>query len=740
MPRLPTTPASFKAPVAASQARSKAQDIVDANRSKAEKLFNGRQAKKNLIRLLARADRELSAQLDEMKRRGPAYRPWTQADTEATLAIVREQLGVMAPGFKALLNANAERARELGAKGTVQLLEHFEQTMPGTIRPLSIEGASQLLSGTVLSRHASSVARYGAMTIASIQRELAVGALINRTFDEMATRLQREQPLLSRRYFAERVVRTECMSAYNAGHLDEIAAQRAGNFPDLEKKLIETFDKRTGQDSYKAHGQIRKPEEMFVDGNGRQYLHPPGRPNDRGVVVPWRREWSRKNRSKTDLLDAPEVQPVQAPVVPVADQKPEPFLVPVIAPPKQAPIAPDTVRVALSKSKKADAEKSREMATLYAKHKNDLEALRVADTILNQINPSDIRMTQESVPKALVDKYLNAMRSGTVNGLPKPLFVSSNAEKFPLGDESHAYLTALGQHYKDIGKNLPLIEGRVHSDARIKSLIAMHNERATTMQAFGSRLHDGFEKGDMGLVRDEVRRQLSFAGKNMSNDIINPSADRLRSIAIVPLPGNAGALHSTTSGQIGTSQKAFDALKSGCKRLADGASFEELSATDRWAITMLFHEESHGFSPQSGGAYKGIGVHFEEVGTELLARRAIRRLMGPNDSVVATIKQPEWETDVKMYSRYSLAAYPKKIGSFLDALRASACPSDDLVTRVEDAFIRIRTGTIQQPPRSIKTPAEYFDAFINNLGDDIPAGRRELIRQKLMQRIDKVEN
>lgn len=313
MPRLPTTPASFKAPVAASQARSKAQDIVDANRSKAEKLFNGKQAKKNLIQLLARADRELSAQLDEMKRRGPGYRPWTQADTEATLAIVREQLGVMAPGFKALLNANAERARELGARGTVQLLEHFEQTMPGTIRPLSIEGASQLLSGTVLSRHASSVARYGAITIASIQHELAVGALINRTFDEMAGRLQREQPLLSRRYFAERIVRTECMNAYNAGHLDEINAQRAGSFPDLEKKLIETFDKRTGQDSFKAHGQIRKPNEMFVDGNGRQYLHPPGRPNDRGVVVPWRREWDSKTRSAEPEKNAaqPSVSPGQ---------------------------------------------------------------------------------------------------------------------------------------------------------------------------------------------------------------------------------------------------------------------------------------------------------------------------------------------------------------------------------------------------------------------------------------------
>lgn len=311
MPKLPTTPASFSTPVAASRARSKAQEIVDANREKAEKLFNGRTAKKSLIQLLARADRELSTQLDEMKQRGPTFRPWTQADTEATLSIVREQLGRMSPEFKALLNANAARARELGVRGTVELLEHFEQTMPGTIRPLALEGASHLLQTTLLSRYQTSVARYGQQVIASIQRELAVGTLINRTFDEMAGRLQREQPLLSRRYFAERIVRTECMNAYNAGHLDEINAQRAGAFPDLEKKLIETFDKRTGQDSFKAHGQIRKPNEMFIDGNGRQYLHPPGRPNDRGVVVPWRREWDSKSRSAEP--EKKQAQPLAAP-------------------------------------------------------------------------------------------------------------------------------------------------------------------------------------------------------------------------------------------------------------------------------------------------------------------------------------------------------------------------------------------------------------------------------------------
>ena len=686
--------------MAASRARSRAQEIVDANREKAEKLFTGRAAKKNLIQLLARADRELSAQLDEMKRRGPAYRPWTQADTEATLAIVREQLGMMAPGFKALLNANAERARELGAKGTVQLLEHFEQTMPGTIRPLSIEGASQLLSGTVLSRHASSVARYGAITIASIQRELAVGALINRTFGEMASRLQREQPLLSRRYFAERVVRTECMSAYNAGHLDEITAQRAGNFPDLEKKLIETFDRRTGQDSYKAHGQIRKPEEMFVDGNGRQYLHPPGRPNDRGVVVPWRREWSRKDRSKAELLEAPEVQPRQVPTaVPVAEQKPEPV----------ATIDTKKAGFKLAKPSKVFAD-----IPLATSARNFVHASE--EVPLDHVFMSSVRLTSKSVPTALVDSLVAQIKAPAPAD-QKPVFVQVGKLLYPADEHSNAWVIAHHKAYpKQISFSAPVIS---------KDILAAITEkpRTYTTAEIGSIFKAGVD--DPAAHRAFLRSIVAEPGSSaVSYDVKYRRAGLNKSAAENMGKSRAVAYHDW-AGEIVYDNQTLIRQKNAGLELKRGASFQSLTEQHKHAINTAFHEELHGMSPMVKSAFTDHGRVLEEVSTELLSRRALRRVFGLPNTLQDYVGSRPYQEHGVWYAQGG--GYAPTIEHFFTKLSATGIPQENLVARVENAFLKLRAGDYSKPRPPITSAEQYAKEFVAHFGADLTDYQRESV-------------
>lgn len=65
------------------------------------------------------------------------------------------------------------------------------------------------------------------------------------------------------------------------------ATQSSKDASDLKKSAIATFDARTSYDSYPVHGQVRELDEMFEDGAGRRYLHPPGRPNDREKEIPW---------------------------------------------------------------------------------------------------------------------------------------------------------------------------------------------------------------------------------------------------------------------------------------------------------------------------------------------------------------------------------------------------------------------------------------------------------------------
>lgn len=67
--------------------------------------------------------------------------------------------------------------------------------------------------------------------------------------------------------------------------------------PKLQRKLIETFDDRTGDDSKILHGQIRDMGDPFVyvPPFGKKgyppFMMPPGRPLDRSVVIPWAPHW-----------------------------------------------------------------------------------------------------------------------------------------------------------------------------------------------------------------------------------------------------------------------------------------------------------------------------------------------------------------------------------------------------------------------------------------------------------------
>jgi len=79
------------------------------------------------------------------------------------------------------------------------------------------------------------------------------------------------------------------MGAYNRAGWEAIREADA-QLGDMVKIVSETFDSRTGADSFAVHGQIRRPEEAFEWWDGL-YHHPPNRPNDRATVVPHRVSW-----------------------------------------------------------------------------------------------------------------------------------------------------------------------------------------------------------------------------------------------------------------------------------------------------------------------------------------------------------------------------------------------------------------------------------------------------------------
>jgi hypothetical protein len=329
-------PVSFSRPTPASRAKSVAQAYLDKVRTQA--LANA--GPSGLLPLLRRAEATLTLRQKALLIDGDE--PATPTHVDALLAQVRAAMLVLEPAMLGLLErVSAENAR-LGAKSTTHLLALFEGANPGALRPIAVL-ESVVAGKTVLERHESSVKRYGEHVIGRFRDVMQEGILLGDTFDQMTRRVHETGgAFLPTRGWAERIVRTEGMSALNGGAHLEMIEQHAKAFPDLEKKLIETFDARTAEDSYPAHGQVRPLNGHFRDGKGREYLYPPGRPNDRGVHVPWRRAWMEPDRDDEALAATVAAEP-PPPAVATPAEAPPPVLPPLPVVPAAPPPAPAVV-------------------------------------------------------------------------------------------------------------------------------------------------------------------------------------------------------------------------------------------------------------------------------------------------------------------------------------------------------------------------------------------------------------
>jgi hypothetical protein len=284
-----------------------------------------------MVSILKEADANLSKRLH-----GIVKKKGTDATfTEAQAHLFRKQIQLVTEYLeKRLVGHTHEQAMLAVAKGvasTTRLAKKLEQKFTGIARPLAIDSVAMQdaitrgAGASLLRQHVSSVSRYGKGMIADFERVMRVAALEGLSQHQVVSRLVAAGELgginakslhakeprsfpeptsyLRRRYWAERILRTETSYAYNSAGLATIQAAQVNDFPDMQKKILATFDPRTAPDSVAVHGQIRKVSEMFVDGAGRHYLHPPARPNDREAVIPWRPAWKETTTTEQASIE-----------------------------------------------------------------------------------------------------------------------------------------------------------------------------------------------------------------------------------------------------------------------------------------------------------------------------------------------------------------------------------------------------------------------------------------------------
>lgn len=174
----------------------------------------------------------------------------------------------------------ARKGREL----LIDQVEAAGATYKGTVRAINNVPLAETMSNAgLLERYASSVEFYGSAVIKRGREALTQAALGGADFRTAENAVVEAMQITG--YRAERIVRTEWSYSLHRTQIVDLQQSAAVTGTRWVKKLVATFDDRTGDDSKAVHGQVRGLDEEFEDDKGRRYQHPPNRPNDREVVA-----------------------------------------------------------------------------------------------------------------------------------------------------------------------------------------------------------------------------------------------------------------------------------------------------------------------------------------------------------------------------------------------------------------------------------------------------------------------
>ena len=252
------------------------------------------------------ARRDLTARLADLKKRGMGdsfsahHLRMVLTQVNATLHEFATELGVQ-------MAKDGATAGTLSQRHLIGTVEAMEKKFKGLAPVLQVEQAGVFrqvyrnVEPSLLNRHRQSLARYGAPVVSEIRDRLAQSMLQNETVDQAVERVAGADGVFAQqRWRAERIVRTEMAYSYGVTKQQSMVSLRDSAYPTMQKKLIATFDDRTGDDSKELHGQTVDVDKPFIwrvkNSKGVvvrtvEYMYPPNRPNDREVAIPWMPSW-----------------------------------------------------------------------------------------------------------------------------------------------------------------------------------------------------------------------------------------------------------------------------------------------------------------------------------------------------------------------------------------------------------------------------------------------------------------
>lgn len=280
-----------------------------------------------LTAVLDAAELELSKDLANWSALGKGADRFTPQMYKNTLIQVRGVLktirGDLAEGVASNLRHGGALAANLATNHLITEVTQWSSLFEGTIRPVALEATAVLAEGkkAVWKRFYNSAERYAGQVGQDIQKQLAIGVVRGETVDQLTNRLVKlggpkgwvftqgslgspkhkaeliAEGLFRRyRHYAERLVVTEVVNAYNSfamDGMDELEKEDPGYF----RRWDAALDRRTCEFCAKYDDLVVPLDKKFPGGLD----HPPLHPRCRCAVVVWRKEWNEANY-KDDLL------------------------------------------------------------------------------------------------------------------------------------------------------------------------------------------------------------------------------------------------------------------------------------------------------------------------------------------------------------------------------------------------------------------------------------------------------
>jgi hypothetical protein len=262
-----------------------------------------------LKRIYADAREELAHKLRRLQVAGKGD-TFTATHLRAVMAQVTQTLRDFEKPLEDHMVSTGRLAATVGPRQVANMIGSVEEHL-GKMTPVIqaaqvavVRGVYPSIAPTLLDKFKRSSKLYGPQALLSIRTGLAHSMIQGETVDEAVDRLVDSNPrkglFEGQRWRAERIVRTEMSYATNASTQRAMSEFRATAVPKLLKRLVATRDDREGDDSKELDGQTVPVDQPFVwqvkNSKGEvvktvTYLHPPNRPGDREIVIPWQSAW-----------------------------------------------------------------------------------------------------------------------------------------------------------------------------------------------------------------------------------------------------------------------------------------------------------------------------------------------------------------------------------------------------------------------------------------------------------------